>query len=92
MDETRARLLIHGRVQGVFFRASTQQKARELGLKGWVRNLPLMRVEAELQGPRDKVEQAIAWCHQGPPGALVRRVEVRWDDPDPAFTDFSIRY
>ncbi len=92
MDQTRARLLIHGRVQGVFFRASTREKARELGLKGWVRNLPLMRVEAVLQGPRDKVEQAIEWCHQGPPGALVRRVEVTWDDPDPELADFSIRY
>jgi acylphosphatase len=91
-EEVRANLIIHGRVQGVFFRASTRDMAVPLGLKGFVRNLPLMRVEAEFQGPREAVEKAIEWCHQGPPSALVRKVEVRWLPPTDEYHDFSIRY
>jgi acylphosphatase len=91
-NEVRAELIIHGRVQGVFFRASTRAEAESLGLKGWVKNLPLMRVEAILQGPEDKVKQAIEWCHQGPPGAKVIRVEVKWDSPRSDLKEFQIRY
>lgn len=90
--EVCAELIIHGRVQGVFFRASTRAEAESLGLKGWVKNLPLMRVEAVLQGPEDKVKQAIEWCHQGPPGAKVTRVEVKWDSPRNDLNEFQIRY
>ncbi len=91
-EEVRAELIIHGRVQGVFFRASTRQTAESLGLKGWVRNLPLMRVEAVFQGPEDKVKEAIDWCHQGPPGARVTRVEVKWDTPRSDLQGFEVRY
>jgi len=91
-DQVRAELIIHGRVQGVFFRASTRDEAERLGLKGWVKNLPLMRVEAVLQGPEDKVKEAIQWCQQGPPGAKVTRVEVKWDSPRGDLADFQIRY
>ncbi|KMY66824.1 acylphosphatase [Desulfocarbo indianensis] len=91
-DQVRAELIIHGRVQGVFFRASTRDEAERLGLKGWVKNLPLMRVEAVLQGPEDRVKQAIQWCQQGPPGAKVTRVEVKWDAPRGDLTGFQIRY
>ncbi|MBI5522625.1 MAG: acylphosphatase [Desulfarculus sp.] len=92
MDEVKATVLIKGKVQGVFFRAYTQETAQELGLKGWVRNLPLRRVEAVFQGPRDQVEKAIAWCHQGSPSALVTEVDVSWSEPDPALAGFEIRY
>lgn len=91
-NQVRAELIIHGRVQGVFFRASTRDEAERLGLKGWVKNLPLMRVEAVLQGPEDKVKEAIQWCQQGPPGAKVTRVEVKWDSPRGDLTGFQIRY
>lgn len=91
-EEVRAELIIHGRVQGVFFRASTRQTAESLGLKGWVRNLPLMRVEAVFQGPEEKVKEAIDWCHQGPPGARVTRVEVKWDAPHSDLQGFEVRY
>ncbi len=90
--EVCAELIIHGRVQGVFFRASTRAEAESLGLTGWVKNLPLMRVEAVLQGPEDKVKQAIDWCHGGPPGAKVTRVEVKWDSPRSDLKEFQIRY
>lgn len=92
MDEVKATLLIKGRVQGVFFRAHTQEQALKLGLKGYVRNLPLRRVEAVFVGPREQVEKAIAWCRQGPPLAEVSEVMVSWGDPDPELAGFQIRY
>jgi len=87
-------LLISGRVQGVWYRASTRNKAQELGLSGWVRNLPDGRVEAEAHGPRDALEQLVAWCHDGPPAAVVRDVQARWSDeaPEgPRSDDFVVR-
>jgi acylphosphatase len=92
MDEVKATLLIKGRVQGVFFRAHTRDLAESLGLKGWVRNLPLRRVEAVFQGPREQVERAIAWCRQGPPSAAVSEVTVSWGDLDPQLEGFSVRH
>lgn len=91
MEQVRAVALIKGRVQGVWFRASTKREADILGLSGYVRNLPLRKVEAVFQGPRDKVEQALAWCHQGPSGADVREVSVSWQDPDPDLAGFEVR-
>jgi acylphosphatase len=92
MNEAKATVLIRGKVQGVFFRNYTQETARELGLKGHVRNLPLRRVEAVFQGPREQVEKAIAWCRRGSPSSLVSGVEVSWGDADPLLTDFDILY
>ncbi|MBM3146851.1 MAG: acylphosphatase [Actinobacteria bacterium] len=88
---TAVRARIEGRVQGVFFRVSTRQAARSLGLTGWVRNLPDGAVEAFLQGPAGAIDQALDWCREGPPGARVDRVEVRPADPDGRWTDFSVR-
>lgn len=92
MEQVRAMALIRGRVQGVWFRASTKQMADSLGLAGYVRNLPLRRVEAVFQGPRHKVEQALAWCQQGPPAAQVSEVRVSWQEPDPSYQGFEVRY
>ena len=72
----RARARVRGRVQGVFYRASTCDRAAELGLVGWVRNCPDGSVELEAEGPGEKVEQLITWCRSGPPGARVTGVEV----------------
>ena len=74
----RAHLLISGRVQGVGYRASAVGEARERGLAGWVRNLPDGRVEAEVEGPREKIESLIEWCRQGPPSSHVTDVAVEW--------------
>lgn len=92
MDKVRAVALISGRVQGVFFRAATRDMARGLGLTGFVRNLPLMKVEAAFEGPRDKVEKALEWCRQGPPNAVVREVRVSWVEPDGEEEEFEVRY
>jgi len=70
---------VSGRVQGVFFRASTRDRAVALGLGGWVRNLPDGRVEALFRGPREVCEQALAWIRQGPPSAHVTAVEHVWE-------------
>jgi acylphosphatase len=92
MIETRLRVLISGRVQGVFFRASTRSKAEELGLAGWVRNMNDGRVEAVFEGSKATAEEALAWCRQGPPGSLVKKVEASWHEPTGEFTSFTIRY
>ncbi len=88
---TRAHVWISGRVQGVFFRAHTQEVACRLGLTGFVRNLPDGRVEAVFEGEEEAVRKAIEWCHKGPPRARVERVEVRWEEPKGEFPDFAIR-
>ena len=70
------RLQIFGRVQGVFYRASTQQEAERLGVAGWVRNRADGSVEAEVHGSASAVTALIDWCQHGPPGARVERVAV----------------
>ena len=71
-------LLVRGRVQGVFFRASTRDRARAAGVVGWVRNLPDGRVEAHLEGAPDAVEQVEAWVRDGGPrDAVVEQVEAQ---------------
>ncbi|MFB3738245.1 MAG: acylphosphatase [Candidatus Velamenicoccus archaeovorus] len=77
----RARVLVSGRVQGVFFRASCAARARELGLAGEVRNLPDGRVEAVFEGPDADVETMIAWCRRGPEWAQVDEALVTEEPP-----------
>jgi acylphosphatase len=91
MKPARAHARIEGRVQGVWFRASTRETARELGLSGWVRNLPTGEVEAVFEGPKDLVEEALSWCRRGPPGARVSRCAVTWEDPRGEDSAFEIR-
>ncbi len=92
MERIRVHVLISGLVQGVFYRASTKEEAKKLGLTGWVRNLPDGRVEAVFEGEREKVERMIAWCKKGPPLARVERVEVHEESYQGEFSDFFIRY
>jgi len=92
MEKGRVHVVIHGLVQGVFFRASTRDMALGLGLNGWVRNLPDGSVEAVFEGPVDKLREAVRWCEHGPPGARVVRVDETWEDYTGEFRDFQIRY
>jgi acylphosphatase len=87
----RARLLISGRVQGVFYRATCRDEAAARGLAGWVRNLPDGRVEALLQGPREKVEDMIKWCYVGPPDARVSQIDVAHEEAADDLVGFRIR-
>lgn len=77
MNQRRVHAIVHGRVQGVFFRDYTRQKARELGLSGWVRNLPDRTVEAVFEGPSEKVEEMLAWLYSGSPLSEVTSVDSR---------------
>lgn len=92
MKKGRVHLIIHGLVQGVFYRASTRETALRLGLKGWVRNLPDGKVEAVFEGPADQLQKAIEWCREGPPGARVTKIDEKWDDCPGEFSSFDIRY
>jgi acylphosphatase len=87
----RARILVSGQVQGVFFRQSAVDEARRLGVAGFVRNLADGRVEAEAEGERAAVEALIRWCHRGPPGARVDAVDVEWSAPTGAPGAFTVR-
>lgn len=77
----RAHVRVRGRVQGVFFRVETRDRARSLGVSGWVRNAPDGEVEAVFEGDPARVESMIDWCNRGPAGAAVDDVEVAWEEP-----------
>jgi acylphosphatase len=81
---------IRGRVQGVFYRAWTQERARHLGLTGWVRNLPDGRVEWLAQGKRESLLELERLSHQGPPAAQVESVVSEWIDDEKDWNDFRI--
>ena len=74
-------MVVRGRVQGVFFRAETERRARSLGLAGWVRNNPDGTVEAVFEGDRERVESMVDWSGRGPALAEVEGVEVEWERP-----------
>ena len=92
MSDVRAHVLVSGHVHGVFFRGQTQRRANTLAVAGWVRNLPNGQVEAVFEGDETKVRDMVAWCRQGPPNALVTRVDVRYEPYTGAFLSFSVRY
>lgn len=81
MTEARAHVVVSGRVQGVFFRAETRDRARSLGLGGWVRNNRDGSVEAVFEGDQERVESMVDWCRRGPAHAEVENVHVAWEDP-----------
>ena len=86
----RKHVVVRGRVQGVFFRDSTRQRAQAAGVAGWVANRPDGTVEAVFEGDDDAVESLVAWMHDGPRGADVERVEVE-DDAAEGLTRFEVR-
>jgi len=75
-DVVARRVVVHGRVQGVFFRDTCRQEAERSRVAGWVRNEPDGTVGALFEGAPDAVDRLVEWCRQGPPRAQVRRVEV----------------
>jgi acylphosphatase len=77
----RVRVLVGGRVQGVFFRATCARLAREAGLGGYVRNLDDGRVQAAFEGPDARVDDLVAWCRHGPDLARVDEVDVAREAP-----------
>ena len=86
----RRRVLVDGRVQGVYFRDSARAVAGRHGVSGWVRNLVDGRVELVLEGEPAAVEAVLAWCHEGPPRAVVTGVWVSEEEPA-GETGFGVR-
>jgi acylphosphatase len=86
----RRRVLIHGQVQGVFFRDTTRRQAESRGVAGWVGNRSDGAVEAAFEGDDDDVEAMIAFCRQGPRGAEVESVDVSEEDPE-GLSGFKVR-
>ncbi len=83
-------ILITGQVQGVWYRASAQRKASELGLRGFVKNMPNGSVYAEAEGPAESLQAFVNWCHRGPELARVEKVEAR-EGPLQHFEGFEVR-
>ncbi len=90
--KVKARVVITGKVQGVFFRMETKQAADRYGVQGWARNKSDGSVEAVFEGDKEKVASIIEWCRQGPPFAKVNNLDVYWQEYKGEFKDFKIRY
>lgn len=84
------RVIVYGQVQGVFFRRAAKEEADRLGLAGWVRNDSDGSVEVLAVGPKEKLEQFVKWCKNGPPLAKVERVEIDWKSSEQEFESFEI--
>jgi len=88
---TELHAVVHGIVQGVWFRGWTRDAAREMGLCGWVRNLPDGTVELAARGERAMLERFLDRLHDGPPLARVIRVDAEWRDPSESSDSFDVR-
>lgn len=88
----RCHIFVSGRVQGVFFRATTEQMANLLGVKGWVRNTKDGKVELIVEGEKEKLEELIKWLRRGPILARVDNLEIDWQEYKGEFEEFKIRY
>jgi acylphosphatase len=86
----RRRVVVHGDVQGVFFRDTVRRQAQTRGVSGWVRNCPDGTVEAVLEGDPDGVESMVRFCREGPRGARVERVDVSEEAPE-GLSGFEVR-
>ncbi|MFO7536999.1 MAG: acylphosphatase [Chloroflexota bacterium] len=91
-DNQRLEATVYGRVQGVSFRYYTQQKARQLGLTGWVANHPDSSVRLTAEGPRPALDELAAFLQQGPPAARVSRVDTTWDQASGEWHSFGVRF
>jgi len=90
-DRVRAHVFVTGKVQGVYYRATTRDTADEHGVDGWVKNLDDGRVEAVFEGPESEVESMVEWCHTGSSRARVDDVAVEYENPA-GVDGFEIRY
>ena len=92
MSNRCVRLIVNGRVQGVFFRQSLKAKSIQNNIFGWVKNLPDGRVECLLEGNEKNISVLIKWAHTGPANAIVENVEIHNEKFDNEFTKFNVLY
>ena len=90
-ENSRVHIFVSGRVQGVFFRLKTKDKAEELGVSGWVKNLADGRVEIMAEGEKEKIKDLIGWAQKGPIFARVDKVEVEEGEFKGEFDSFEIK-
>ena len=90
MELARCHVLISGRVQGVFFRLETANIARKKNITGLVRNLRDGRVEAVFEGKRQDIDRLIRFCRRGPPSAIIKNLEIKWEPWRGEFQEFRI--
>jgi acylphosphatase len=90
--KVKAHVIVSGRVQGVFFRGNTRNEAEKHGVSGWVHNLADGRVEAVFEGEKADVDKLISFAGNGPLGAKVRDLDIKWMDYSGEFKDFQIHY
>ncbi|MEF8848640.1 MAG: acylphosphatase [Candidatus Thermoplasmatota archaeon] len=83
---------VSGKVQGVWFRANTKEKAEQLNINGWVKNTADGKVEAVFEGEEENIKEMLDWCHQGPPLAKVQTVDVEEKNSLEGLEGFSIKY
>ena len=91
-DLASVQVIVYGYVQGVFFRAFASERANQLGLSGYVRNLPRGVVEVNAEGERKQLEQLISYLKVGPPSATVEKVVTNWSGYTGSYSGFRIRY
>ena len=91
MSHQRFTMLISGKVQGVCYRASAADMANSLGVTGYVRNLPDGRVEIVAEGPPASLVSLRQWCRDGPPSAIVDKINATEDSATGEFTNFGVR-
>jgi len=91
--KARIHIRIYGDVQGVFFRAGTQNQAKRItGITGWARNAEDGSVEVVAEGEKENLETLLEWCSHGPAGASVEKIEKEWLKYKGEFSEFSIKY
>lgn len=91
-ESNKLHAIVHGRVQGVYFRHSTAVTAREIGVTGWVRNLPDGTVEVEAIGTPEQLGKLLTFLRKGPPGAWVTDIDLTWSNTTGTFDGFRIRH
>ncbi len=90
--KARAHIKVTGMVQGVYYRSTAREEALKIRLTGWVRNMSDGSVELVVEGEKEKIEEFIRWCWKGPPLAIVKNVEVKWEEYKNEFKTFDVRY
>lgn len=90
--KTRAHVFVSGYVQGVFFRYETRTRAAQHNVTGWVKNLRDGRVEAVFEGEKESVEAMVDFCRRGPQGAVIKGVDVLWEEPTEEYDRFQVQY
>lgn len=91
-SKVRVHMVVSGLVQGVFFRANTKSEAERLGVFGWARNLMTGDVEITAEGEKEIIDKFVQWCHKGPPGSEVSKVDEKWEEYRDEFKSFRIVY